>query len=75
MAEASDYKPMQASDFYITDGTVNDWMWGEHKILSFTFEMYPDSGGLRGFYPPGEVIERETARNDEAVDLLVEQAR
>ncbi|SNR93232.1 carboxypeptidase T [Haloechinothrix alba] len=74
MADTNGYEPMQSSDFYITDGTVNDWMWGEHDILSFTFEMYPSGGGIDGFYPPGSVIEKETARNDAAVDLLLREA-
>ncbi|EHR51265.1 putative carboxypeptidase [Saccharomonospora marina XMU15] len=75
MAASNGYTPQQSSDLYITDGSVNDWMWGEHKILSYTFEMYPRSGGgLDGFYPPDERIEQETARNDEAVDILLEAA-
>ncbi|GGM37520.1 carboxypeptidase T [Longimycelium tulufanense] len=75
MARTNGYTPEQSSDLYITDGSVNDWMWGEHKIWSYTFEMYPRSGsGLSGFYPPDEVIPRETARNDRAVDLLLSYA-
>jgi carboxypeptidase T len=75
MAETNGYTPQQSSDLYVTDGSVNDWMWAQHKILSFTFEMYPSDGiGLDGFYPPDEVIPRETARNDEAVDILLEAA-
>lgn len=73
MAETNGYTPQQSSDLYITDGDINDWMWGEHKILSFCFEMYPSSGGIDGFYPPDEVIERETSRNDEAVEILLEE--
>jgi hypothetical protein len=34
--------------------------------------MYPSSGGLSGFYPPDEVISRETARNRAAVLLLLD---
>ncbi|GAB3274631.1 M14 family metallopeptidase [Parasphingorhabdus pacifica] len=75
MAETNGYTPQQSSDLYVTDGDSLDWMWGEHKILAFTFEMYPASGGgLDGFYPPDEVIEEETARNDAAVDLLLREA-
>ena len=75
LAQTNGYQPQQSSDLYITDGSVNDWMWAEHKILSFTFEMYPSDGiGLDGFYPPDEVIPRETARNDEAVDTLLRAA-
>ncbi|MER6992375.1 M14 family metallopeptidase [Saccharopolyspora hirsuta] len=74
MARTNGYTPQQSSDLYITDGSVNDWMWGKHKILSFTFEMYPSSGGIDGFYPPDEVIQRETERNDAAVDILLREA-
>ena len=34
--------------------------------------MYPSSGGLNGFYPPDEVIGRETSRNREAVLTLLD---
>ncbi|MBA8825798.1 carboxypeptidase T [Saccharopolyspora lacisalsi] len=74
MAATNGYTPQQSSDLYVTDGSVNDWMWAEHDVLSFTFEMYPGSGGIQGFYPPDEVIERETARNDAAVDILLREA-
>ncbi|WP_246843421.1 M14 family metallopeptidase [Allokutzneria sp. NRRL B-24872] len=71
MATSNRYKPQQASDLYITDGGVRDWMWGQHKIWSYTFEMF---GGQHGFYPPDEVIDRETSRNDKAVDLMLTYA-
>lgn len=74
MAETNGYTPEQSSDLYVTDGSIDDWMWGKHKILSFTFEMYPSSGGMDGFYPPDEVIEKETARNDAAIDILLKEA-
>ncbi|OLT43976.1 carboxypeptidase [Saccharomonospora sp. CUA-673] len=75
MAETNGYTPQQSSDLYITDGDINGWMWGEHNILSFTFEMYPGSGGgLDGFYPGAEHIEPETQRNDEAVDIALREA-
>jgi carboxypeptidase T len=73
MADTNGYTPEQASDLYVTDGSIDDWMWGKHKILSFTFEMYPSSGGMDGFYPPDEVIEKETSRNDAAVDILLKE--
>ncbi|WP_329789723.1 M14 family metallopeptidase [Lentzea sp. DG1S-22] len=72
MAATNGYTPEQASDLYITDGSSDDWMWGQHKIWAFTFEMYPASGsGLNGFYPRDTVIGTQTARNDRAVDLLM----
>jgi hypothetical protein len=70
MASSNRYTPQQSSDLYITDGTIGDWMWGVHKIWSYTFEMYPRSGG-GGFYPPDEVITRETSRNDASVALFL----
>lgn len=75
MADSNGYTPQQSSDLYITDGDSLDWLWGEHKILAFCLEMYPaDGSGLDGFYPPDEVIEQETARNDGAVDILLREA-
>ncbi|MER5808412.1 M14 family metallopeptidase [Streptomyces sp. NPDC002033] len=75
MAASNGYTPEQSSDLYITDGTIDDWLWGNQKVFAYTFEMYPsDSGGGGGFYPPDEVIDRETARNKEAVLQLLENA-
>ncbi|REE99374.1 M14 family metallopeptidase [Thermomonospora umbrina] len=73
MATTNGYTPEQSSDLYITDGTINDWMWGVHKIFNYTFEMYPRTASP-GFYPPDEVIGRETTRNREAVLRLMEYA-
>ncbi|MFJ3495580.1 M14 family metallopeptidase [Streptomyces sp. NPDC086091] len=74
MAASNGYTPEQASDLYITDGSIDDYLWGTHKVFSYTFEMYPGSAGGGGFYPPDEVIERETARNRDAVLQLLENA-
>ncbi len=75
MAASNGYKPEQSSDLYITDGTIDDWLWGNQKIFGYTFEMYPnESGAGGGFYPPDEVIDRETARNRDAVLQLLENA-
>ncbi|HEU5475395.1 MAG TPA: M14 family metallopeptidase [Actinophytocola sp.] len=73
MAATNGYTPEQASDLYITDGSIDDWLWGNQRIYSYTFEMYPASGG-GGFYPPDEVITRETTRNRSAVLLLLDYA-
>jgi hypothetical protein len=72
MAATNGYTPEQSSDLYITDGSVNDWLWGLYKVFSYTFEMYPGSASGGGFYPPDEVIARETSRNKEAVLRLLE---
>ncbi|MEV0588299.1 M14 family zinc carboxypeptidase [Nonomuraea sp. NPDC050310] len=71
MASTNNYTPEQASDLYITDGTIDDWMWGQFKIFTYTFEMYPASGG-GGFYPPDEQIVPQTTRNREAVLRFLE---
>jgi hypothetical protein len=73
MANTNGYTPQQASDLYITDGSIDDWMWGRHRIFSFTFEMFPESG-QGGFYPDDAFIARETSRNDAAVRLLLDYA-
>ncbi|GGY01721.1 M14 family metallopeptidase [Streptomyces djakartensis] len=73
MAASNGYTAEQSSDLYITDGSIDDYLWGAHKIFGYTFEMYPSSGG-GGFYPPDEVIERETSRNRDAVLQLLENA-
>ncbi|MDT0341100.1 M14 family metallopeptidase [Streptomyces litchfieldiae] len=74
LADTNGYTPQQASDLYITDGSVDDWMWADQGIFSFTFEMYPTSSLGGGFYPPGSVIDRETSRNREAVLTLLDYA-
>ncbi|XVS62994.1 M14 family metallopeptidase [Actinosynnema sp. CA-299493] len=73
MASLNGYTPQQASDLYITDGSVDDWMWAQHKIWSYTFEMYPASAsGTSGFYPRDTVIPAQTTRNDTAVQLFLD---
>ncbi|MDX2931138.1 M14 family metallopeptidase [Streptomyces ipomoeae] len=74
MAASNGYTAEQASDLYITDGSIDDYLWGSHKIFSYTFEMYPSSASGGGFYPPDEVIARETARNRDAVLQLLENS-
>ncbi|HKR49832.1 MAG TPA: M14 family metallopeptidase [Pseudonocardiaceae bacterium] len=71
MAATNGYTAQQSSDLYVTDGTIGDWMWAQHHIWSYTFEMYPTSQAQGGFYPPETEIKREVERNDAAVDLLL----
>lgn len=73
MAATNGYTPEQASGLYIADGTIDDWLWGRYKVFAYTFEMYPTTSNP-GFYPPDEVIVRETTRNREAVLQLLETA-
>ncbi|MGC8837189.1 MAG: M14 family zinc carboxypeptidase [Anaerolineae bacterium] len=74
LAAANGYRPQQASDLYTADGTSDDWLYGARGIFAFTLELYPRSIPP-GFYPPDEVIPRETARNRAAVELLVAMAQ
>ncbi|MEU1690962.1 M14 family metallopeptidase [Streptomyces hirsutus] len=74
MAASNGYTAQQSSDLYITDGSIDDYLWGTHKIFGYTYEMYPRSSSGGGFYPPDEVIERETSRNRDAVLQLLENA-
>lgn len=74
MAASNGYTPEQSSELYITDGAIDDWLWGDQKVFAYTFEMYPSSAAAGGFYPPASVIDRETARNRDAVLQLLENA-
>ncbi|GAA2304551.1 carboxypeptidase T [Streptomyces caniferus] len=74
MAATNGYTPEQSSDLYITDGSIDDWLWGDQKVFAYTFEMYPSSFGSGGFYPRDTVIPKETSRNREAVLRLLEIA-
>jgi murein tripeptide amidase MpaA len=75
MAGKNGYHPMQSSGLYITDGDEIDWAYGRHRIFMYTLEMYPRSSGeLSRFYPPDEVIGRETLRNRSAILYLIDVA-
>ena len=71
MAGTNGYTPEQASDLYIADGAIDDWLWGAEGIFAYTFEMYPTTSNP-GFYPPDEAIVTQTTRNREAVLRLLE---
>ncbi|RJQ69177.1 zinc carboxypeptidase [Pseudonocardiaceae bacterium YIM PH 21723] len=72
MAQKNGYTPEQASDLYITDGDVMDWMWHDNHIYAYAFEMI--GGGANGFYVPASQIESATRVNDGPTDLLVQYA-
>jgi carboxypeptidase T len=77
MASKNGYHPMQSSSLYITDGDEIDWAYGRHRIFMYTFELYPSHSQvstIARFYPPDEVITRETERNKDAILYLMEQA-
>lgn len=76
MATWNGYQPQQSSDLYIASGDTTDWSYGEHKIISFTFELDPaNSGwGSGGFYPGADVIPQVQAKNLEPVLYLIEHS-
>ena len=74
MARTNGYAAQQSSDLYITDGALDDWLWGEPEDLRLHVRDVPGEGGSAGFYPADELIGRETSRNREAVLLLLENA-
>jgi carboxypeptidase T len=77
MANMNGYTPMQSSSLYITDGDEIDYAYGRHRIFMYTFEMYPSHAQVSTtarFYPPDEVIARETARNRTAILDLIDRA-
>ncbi len=69
MAARNGYTPMQSSDLYVTDGDEIDWMYGRHRIFSFTWELYPTQtpSDATDHYSPDEIIARETKRNRAAL--------
>jgi putative cell wall-binding protein/murein tripeptide amidase MpaA len=76
MASTNRYRAMQSSDLYITDGDQIDWMYGRHRIFSFTFELYPTEqvSSHADHEPPDEVIAAQTARNRRALLFLIDAA-
>ncbi|AFY02835.1 M14 family metallopeptidase [Bdellovibrio bacteriovorus] len=76
MAEWNGYQPQQSSGLYIASGDTTDWSYGEHKIISFTFELDPaNSGwGSGGFYPGAQIIPEVQRKNLEPVLYMIEYA-
>lgn len=77
MAEWNHYSPQQSSSLYQASGDTTDWAYGEHKIISFTFELDPANngwGGSDGFYPGASVIPGVQQKNLEPVLYLLEYA-
>ena len=44
MAASNGYTPEQSSDLYITDGSIDDWLWGNQKIFALHLRDVPDVG-------------------------------
>lgn len=77
MSEWNGYTAQQSSGLYIASGDTTDWSYGEHKIISFTFELDPEGGGWGGnggFYPGAKVIPEVQRKNLEPVLYLIEYA-
>ncbi len=74
MGRMTGYRPQQSSDLYITSGDTTDWSFGEHKIFSFTFELYPASVWDGGFYPPASVIQNVVKNNIPPALYLIDYA-
>lgn len=76
MAEWNGYTPQQSSELYIASGDTTDWTYGEHKIISFTFELDPGNSGWGsgGFYPGAGVISQVQRKNLEPVLYLIDYA-
>lgn len=68
MARLAGYRGMQSHALYPTDGDQIDWMYGAHRIFSYTVELADRR------YPPDEMIPTETARAMPAVLYALDQA-
>jgi hypothetical protein len=69
MAARNGYTAQQSSDLYITDGDQIDWLYGNQRIFSFTWELYPpETATVWGdHYPADETIAAQTSRNRSAL--------
>lgn len=72
MAKWNGYKAQPSSALYITSGDTTDWSYGEHKIISFTFELDPASMWEGGFYPGQGIIETVFKKNLKPALYLIE---
>lgn len=72
MAKWNGYTPQNSSELYITSGDTTDWAYGEHKIISFTFELDPASMWEGGFYPGQAIIDSVFQKNLQPVMYLIE---
>ena len=63
MAARNGYTPMQSSDLYVTDGDQIDWMYGRHRIFSFTLGALPD-GAVERRQGPLQPRRDHRARDD-----------
>ncbi len=69
MARLAGYRGMQSNALYPTDGDQIDWMYGAHRIFSYTVELADRR------YPPDEMIPTETAASDAGGPVRAGQRR
>ncbi len=80
MSAWNGYTPQQSSDLYIASGDTTDWSYGEHRIISFTFELDPKAGFMnqidpkKGFYPGQSVIQSVFDKNLKPVLYMIDLA-
>jgi hypothetical protein len=76
MAALNGYAPQQSSDLYVTDGDQIDWLYGVHRIFTYTYELYPpETATVWGdHYPDDSKIGPATERNRGAILLLIDRA-
>ncbi|MES2768606.1 MAG: M14 family metallopeptidase, partial [Bdellovibrionota bacterium] len=72
MAQWNGYTPQNSSELYITSGDTTDWSYGEHKIISFTFELDPENMFEGGFYPGQAIIDSVFQKNLQPAMYLIE---
>ena len=76
MAARNGYVAKQSSDLYVTDGDQIDWMYGRHRIFSYTYELFPtEKATVWGdHYPDDSFIAAQTERNRKALLHLIDRA-
>jgi carboxypeptidase T len=74
MAATNGYTAIQSANWYITDGDEIDWMYGRHRIFSFTVELFPALAAGVNHYPADEKIAKQTRRNRAALLYLIDLA-
>ena len=76
MARTNGYTAEQSSDLYITDGDQIDWLYAKHRIFTYTFELFPTEKPTvwADHYPDDSKIAKQTARNRQAILLLIDRA-
>ncbi|MDD2624937.1 MAG: hypothetical protein PHQ02_08980, partial [Candidatus Riflebacteria bacterium] len=68
MAKINGYRPQNSAELYPAMGDLDDFMYGNEKVLSFTFEL------CKSFIPPASQIPSFTLPNVEAALHLIDKA-